>query len=134
MPTTTLSEETPLVSSAYHPDNTYKDELNDMTWGRRLARNLSKYQWYNPHQARDKSPNAPSLDKAWAYFEHVTLPRHFKPNMRSRDVNRRAEAGENEEQTQLYSVFGTTVEDLGDFGVGVGTDKSPCIAVQVRDS
>jgi hypothetical protein len=109
------TEETPLVSRRH--DDTYKDEVHEMTLGRRLARHLSQYRWYNPHA---ENPLGPSLDRAWAYFEHVTLPRHFKPNERSRDVNRRAEAGEDKEPTQLYSVLNTRESDLGDFGLGVG--------------
>lgn len=108
------TEETPLVASL---DDTYQDSVQNMTWGRRLARFLSKYHWYNPHVHNE---DAPSLDTAWAYFEHVTLARHFKPTDDAVDVNRKAEAGEDEGETQLYSVFTTPERDLGDFGVGVG--------------
>lgn len=112
----TTEEETPLVASH---DATYRDSIEDMTLGRRLARFLSKYHWYNPHVNEE---DAPSIDKAWAYFEHVTLARHFKPTAEN-DVGsiRMAEAGENNGETQLYSLFNTPEKDLGDFGVGIGT-------------
>lgn len=113
----TTTEETPLVAASH--DDTYRDSVEDMTWGRRLARFLSKYDWYNPHVNKE---DAPSLDKAWAYFEHVTLARHFKPTAENGVcVNRKAEAGENEGETQLYSLFNTPEKALGDFGVGIGT-------------
>jgi hypothetical protein len=109
----TNTEETPLVL----PDD--MDEIEDMTWGRRLARHLAaRYEWYNPHL---NNPNGPSLDHAWSIFEHVTLARHFTHAEEGAvDVNRKAEAGESESPTKLYSVLNTPESDLGDFGVGVG--------------
>jgi len=96
---TMASDETTLVAQ----DDPYKDVLKSMTLGRRLARYLSGYKWYNPQL---NNPDAPSLDKAWAYFEHVTLPRHFKPEEGATDVNRKAESGENQATTQLYFCVG----------------------------
>ena len=107
------NEACPLVAQDY----VYRDKVKEMTRGRRLARYLSQYKWYNP---QSNNPNAPSIDKAWAYFEHVTLARHFKPDERAVDVNRKAEVGEDEAPTKLYSVMGTSESDLGDFGIGVG--------------
>lgn len=107
------SEETPLVRK----NDSYDDEIADMTWGRRVARQLSRHSWYNPHV---NNPDGPSLDKAWSLFEHVTLARHFVPEEGAVDVNRKAEAGEAEKKTYLYSVLNTPESDLGDFGVGVG--------------
>lgn len=107
------NEASPLVVKDY----LYRDNVKEMTWGRRLARYLSQYKWYNPQL---NNPNAPSIDEAWAYFEHVTLARHFKPDECAVDVNRKAEVGEDEAPTKLYSVLGTPESDLGDFGIGVG--------------
>ena len=90
-----------------------------MTYARRIARRLSKYKWYYPHVASD-DPNKPSLDAAWAYFEHITLGRHFLPKEGSKDLFQKAEVGENEEPTRLYSVLGTMETDLADFGDAVG--------------
>lgn len=99
-------------------DDSYHDNVKEMTFGRRVARYLSQYAWYNPQ--RDHHPNAPSIDRAWEYFEHVTLARHFKSDEKSIDVNRKAQVGECESSTTLYSVLGTPEADLGDFGIGVG--------------
>lgn len=112
-------------------DDIYNDKPQDMTVGRRLARFLSQFSWYNPHVKQyaaassassiDKeTPQPPSLDRGWAYFEHVTLPRHFVEPSSERDVFKRAETGEYEEPTRLYSITGTPESDLADFGIGVG--------------
>jgi hypothetical protein len=70
------------------------DDPAEMTRGRRLALRLMKNKWYNPAAGDDNSDedcddveddiNAnltsfekPSLAKAWAYFEHVSLQRYF---------------------------------------------------------
>lgn len=112
------------------------DAVHEMTLSRRLAMFLSRFRWYNPHvhakreydsrrradeDVTDSVP-PPSLAAGWAYFEHVSLPRHFIRRGRSKgkDVLMRAEAGEDEEPTQLYSVWKTPEDDLADFGMGVG--------------
>eukprot|EP00957_Ditylum_brightwellii_P112002 8541123-Ditylum_brightwellii.AAC.1 len=87
-----------LSNSASHwntrVENPYKDEPKHMTWGRRIARSLSKYKWYYPNRdvraeyeknlakTDEEKTRAldfvevvpPSLDMAWSYFEHITLP------------------------------------------------------------
>lgn len=133
----------------------YHDKPEDMTYGRRIARHLaSKYEWYNPHlrsRRKNDAPSSshdassapaikpPSLDAAWAYFEHITLTRHFLPGnspgdtkqntgssksfairRNKRDILQRAEMGELEETTRLYSVWKTPESQLADFGIGVG--------------
>lgn len=112
-------------------------------------------------------PERPSLEKAWAYFEHVTLPRYLDhKSARPRNfgenttVQQRgtftpsdqlschentydnnpttdscfgyadlysedelldfAEPGEDSYPTKLYSPFWTPVNQMGDFGLGVG--------------
>jgi hypothetical protein len=116
-------------------DKLYSDELNEMTWGRRLARYLSaKYEWYDPSAKKD----TPSLDAAWAYFEHSALPRHFPKGTgwkeidatsshvsvirrkNSKDLIQRAEYGEKDEKTRLYNVWSTPESEMGDFGASVG--------------
>lgn len=80
----------------------------------------------------------PSLEKAWAYFEHVTLTRFMsvqkkknveKKTMGRRILNRfskadqqldRAEPGEQDIPTKLYHPFFTPYKQLGDFGLGIG--------------
>jgi hypothetical protein len=70
-----------------------KDNPSEMTFGRRIARGLMNKKWYNPragqpeppkrnHAAGETDPQItemqqPSLNKAWAYFEHVAMSRHF---------------------------------------------------------
>ena len=51
------------------------DDPADMTLSRRIALYLSEYNWYFPKKENDE--NAPDLAAAWAFFEHVTLPRYF---------------------------------------------------------
>ena len=63
------------------------DPISEMTSGRRIALWLQKYRWYNPQLKVDTEEEGddaeamgeplieqvrPSLEKAWAYFEHVT--------------------------------------------------------------
>jgi hypothetical protein len=81
----------------------------------------------------------PSLVRAWAYFEHVTLPRYVvepkpadapKKNMCMRIIRKcfckaskkldRAEPGENLLPTSLYSPIFTPLSQMGDFGLGIG--------------
>jgi len=71
-------------------------------------------QWYFP---RVGDPSAPSLSKAYAYFEHITLPRHFVTDHGG--VLRRAEPGENAEETELYSPFLTPASSFIEWGIGV---------------
>jgi hypothetical protein len=70
-----------------------KDNPSEMTVGRRIARGLMDKKWYNPRAGQPEPPershsagktdpeiteiHQPSLNKAWAYFEHVALSRHF---------------------------------------------------------
>jgi len=131
------ADEEHLVEGAPPPPSPYNDDISEMTYSRRLARYLSKYDWYNPSK-NVKGFHAPNLDVAWEYFEHSKLPRHFiaesslatndqttsqKSFHRRRnvkDILQRAEYGEEEEKTLLYSVLKTPETELGDFGIGVG--------------
>ena len=132
------------------------DAVEDMTYGRRLARKLSKHAWYNPHVADSRQSVSaegngevevldvipPSLDSAWAYFEHYTLPRHLLPKSKStveatdsnkkrwsgvvkrtkkRDVLLRAKYGERDEPTRLYNFVTTPESEFSDFGIGMAT-------------
>jgi len=132
------------------------DRVQDMAPRRRLAQKLSsKYSWYfpgktarrqyeqalksNPNHGDDQQPEVipPSLDNAWAYFEHFVLPRYYVDDNRKKlgavgkllsgsivsrsvDVLRRSEPGEFGRSTKLYPVWETSEDDLGDFGIGVG--------------
>ena len=157
------------------------DHLQRMTYGRRIALCLSrKYAWYNPqlkpkeeeamhktegNQDDGAGANRPeveenglktmapmaSIEKAWAYFEHITLPRHKyipknepepvpvaedtgipKPSSfdsvskLSRKVLKGeqkldiAVPGENTYETEFYHPITTPLNQMGDFGLGVG--------------
>ena len=90
-----------------------------MTRGRRLARYLSQFSWYDPH-ANSTEEDKPSLDKAWAYFEHFTLPRYKVAESATMGDLVRAEPGEHGVDTNFYPIWGTSESDLADFGIAVG--------------
>lgn len=61
----------------------------------------------------------PSLEKGWAYFEHVTLSRHIATEGKSKTLER-AEPGECSRKTKMYSPLWTPLSQMGDFGLGIG--------------
>ena len=77
----------------------------------------------------------PVLAKAWAYFEHSTLPRYIvededeedeyddkgrrKKKSAAQELTR-AEPGEDDDPTRLYSPLNTHISQMGDFGLGMG--------------
>ena len=90
----------------------------------------------------------PSLQKAWAYFEHVALSRYvLEPKEQSerkslivrilrkfRKGNKQlqmAEPGENELPTKLYDPIFTPHKQLGDFGLGIGLYFSTLRAITI---
>lgn len=169
-----------------HDVDFLQDDPSTMTFSRRIALHLMKqYAWYNPRlnekEERDESSQyiemddissvgsfnrsmlrspiqkeRPSLDRAWAYFEHVTLPRYLDHNTAihgtdetrshckrgfvgqlrrslrrlirgDEDVMDLAEPGEDTYPTKLYSPLWTPMNQMGDFGLGVGLCTSiPC--------
>ena len=87
------------------------------TWNRKVAEFLMEYKWYYP----EKDNKDVSLVKAWEYYEHNTLPRHFCDTQAKRSTNlERASPGEYARDTKLYSPWTTPHEELADFGIGVG--------------
>ena len=102
-----------------------------MLWGRKIARCLNKYSWYNPHgQRRAEHEEAaiaasleldgkesPSLDLAWAHFEHCTLPRHLVGS--SKGNYTKARYSEDEYLTRFFPIWGTPESNLSCFGEGV---------------
>ena len=61
------------------------------------------------------------LDEAWNYFERVTLPRYFCDDIAKRQSGlERAARGETQRNTRLYSPWSTPLDELADFGIGVG--------------
>lgn len=97
----------------------------------------SKTSFPNPgEEAEYTSTDVPSLEKAWAYFEHVALDRYIvenekkvKKKLHIRVIRKfqkgdkkldKAEPGDNTVKTRLYSPVFTPHGQLGDFGLGVG--------------
>jgi hypothetical protein len=88
----------------------------------------------------EKSVSPPNLEKGWEFYEHWTLPRCFvKKTFASSEQEDssftssrfrrwignqrkyiRADAGEKKDETMLYPLWGTSMADMADFGVGVG--------------
>jgi len=101
------------------------------------------------YPARVTERQFPSLERAWAYFEHVALPRYIarqKPNARKKNICVRlvrklfmkadkqldkAEPGENHLPTKLYSPIFTPLKQMGDFGLGIGLYFSTLRAITV---
>ena len=83
---------------------------------------FNKYNWYYPQRNRDDSNI--SLDKAWEFFEHVTLDRYEVENEDSEytvegtKLLKRAVTGERDKKTKLYPIFGRE-SHLEDFGCGI---------------
>ena len=92
----------------------------------------------------------PSLEKAWAYFEHVALSRYIlvakpvaqkkkcfltriyrKLCCKANKLLQRAEPGERLYPTALYEPFFTPHRQLGDFGLGIGLYFSTLRAITV---
>mmetsp|Transcript_9917 Transcript_9917/g.16467 ORF Transcript_9917/g.16467 Transcript_9917/m.16467 type:complete len:1175 (-) Transcript_9917:117-3641(-) len=156
------------------------DTPDNMTYSRRLALYLMQYNWYYPMKTNMQSSEngdyesnddlvsmdtasvlsfslhksttfkKASLPKAWAYFDHVTLPRHIwneKEEHNARQRRRssclpgdrkslartwkrlnhhrnvpllRADPGEMHKYTKLYSPLWTPMAQMGDFGLGTG--------------
>ena len=77
---------------------------------------LAQLKWYNPQKGKQ---GAPSLSKAWAYYEHITLARRFVA-VGQEDAVQRAEPGEKEADTDLYDLLRTPESALNEWGIGCG--------------
>ena len=60
-----------------------------------------------------------NLDSAWAYFEHIALPRRIVAVDGGLDMVK-AQPGDTDKLTELYPVWSTPETELGEFGIGVG--------------
>jgi hypothetical protein len=77
-----------------------------------------QYKWYFPGKDR-KGDGAPSLEKAWAYYEHYTLARQLiGEDGKPLPGKPRAEPGE-EKPSELYNPFTTAESNLSEWGIGV---------------
>lgn len=121
-----------------------KDPPEQMTIGRRIALRLQHKKWYNPRAGlqfkkyddvevarEDNAPNLPSLQKAWAYFEHTVLTRYIVESHNTavegwwsirkfiysfKNFNEefeRAQPGENQRPTKLYDAITTPHVQVG---------------------
>lgn len=114
-----------------------KDPPSQMTIGRKIALKLQNKRWYNPRAGLNFSKyddaevggvdlsNLPSLQKAWAYFEHVVLTRYVVESHNTtvegwgpirkflysfKNFNEefeRARPGENQRPTKMYDPIAT---------------------------
>jgi hypothetical protein len=114
-----------------------KDPPDQITMGRKIGLRLQHKKWYNPRAGAlsqtyddveatgEGIPNFPSLQKAWAYFEHVVLTRYvvephnisvegwgwlqkFIHSFKNFDEElERAQPGENQRPTKLYDAITT---------------------------
>lgn len=139
-----------------------EDDTKDMTWGRRIALANVNRTWYNPQQHMHKTTTiistttednnkcdvpkietrpptvtkqeTASIAKAWAYFDHVVLPRHLMDEdgitFKRHDL-KRAEPGESEYKSRLYHPLCTPLSQMGDFGLGVGLYFSSLRALMI---
>lgn len=132
-------------SSLRVPLDFLEDDVKTMTFGRRIALALQPYKWYNPRgiEKQNTKPTeieesssvriAPSLARAWTYFEHFILPRHVMVGKREKhkknDGLEIANAGEQHFITRLYNPITTPLSQMGDFGLGFGLYFSTLKAV-----
>ena len=93
------------------------DKKNEMTWTRMFVEKyLSNKKWYSPHC---DNPAGPKLSQAYTFFEHVTLPRYFSSKEEADHVQRRAEPGEMQQETRLFSPWFTKSSSFIEFGIGL---------------
>jgi hypothetical protein len=105
-----------------------QDDTSQKTWTRVIVeRYLSKWRWYFP---RAGMHHAPSLSKAYAYYEHISLPRRIISETTASHVMKRAVPGETQ-PTELYSPFVTGSSRLIEWGAGVDLYFSTLIIMAV---
>jgi hypothetical protein len=111
------------------PINFLKDDTKNMTISRKIALYLMKrFKQYNPNLSNiqpndvNEGKHVVSLEVAWAYFEHMTLPRYLT-NHNDENGNKKLDVAVPGEQffgTKLYNPITTPINQMGDFGIGVG--------------
>ena len=96
-----------------------EDEVGTKTLSRRFVEKfLMHRKWYNP-QRDSTDPDKPDLAKGWAFYEHVTLPRRFMTDQTAETTFERAEPGEQDHATELFSPVRTPERALNEFGIGI---------------
>jgi len=103
----------------------YGTAASEMTNSRLFARFMSRFRFYNPHAGKGNDDYnqtgkpLPSLDTAWAYWEHMTLARRFTGQDEGQGGYVRAPVGEQKKPTELYPIWQTPVKEFMAFGVSV---------------
>jgi len=87
------------------------DTFGQKTWSRVFAESI--FMKFPCYYVNGRKENRPDLKLGWAFYEHITLARHFI------GMKERAEPGEKRNETQLYSLFKTSGGDLNDWGIGI---------------
>ena len=96
-----------------------EDEVGTKTLSRRFVEKfLMHRKWYNP-QRDSTDPDKPNLAQGWAFYEHVTLPRRFVTDQTAEATFERAEPGEGDHATELFSPLKTPERALNEFGIGI---------------
>eukprot|EP00542_Grammatophora_oceanica_P010709 CAMPEP_0194043292 /NCGR_PEP_ID=MMETSP0009_2-20130614/14957_1 /TAXON_ID=210454 /ORGANISM="Grammatophora oceanica, Strain CCMP 410" /LENGTH=944 /DNA_ID=CAMNT_0038687459 /DNA_START=167 /DNA_END=3001 /DNA_ORIENTATION=- len=93
------------------------DKAARKTWTRMVVEKyLQNYNWYFPGKSRR---NGPSLEKAWAYYEHYAMARYYvADDGRPLPGKPRAEPGDSK-PSELYSPITTAESNLNEWGIGV---------------
>lgn len=102
----------------YNPQAGAQDGVEDDGSGKSGEEKLSNG---NNDNNNTVSVEKPSLEKAWAYFEHFALSRYvIEEDNPDPNDRKRAEPGEHQVPTRLYSPWKLPHAQLGDFGIGIG--------------
>lgn len=109
----------PEEASRMFDDALADDEDNSTkTSSRLLVENyLSKKSWYFPQK---DDPDAPSLRKAWTFYEYVTLPRYLVEESGFNGRPKRAEPGDLRKESELYNPFKPLFSSFLEWGIGIG--------------
>ena len=98
-----------------------EDEVGAKTLSRRFVEKfLMHRKWYNP-QRDSTDPDKPNLAQGWAFYEHVTLPRRFVTDQTAETTFERAEPGEQDHATELFSPLKTPERAMNEFGIGIAS-------------
>jgi len=108
-----------LMKKLYKEDH---QQFTPMTFSRRIVEKyLLNHRWYNPQlEAAKVVDSAPDLSLAWAFFEHITLPRRLVSASNTTSRFERAEPGEVDQPTALYSPWSLPESELSQWGIAMG--------------
>lgn len=72
----------------------------DKTWYNPQAKTQSPTSYDAPIRTRSRELGPPSLEKAWAYFEHFALNRYINDPSAGKQNEKKSEPGHNELKTK----------------------------------